>query len=244
MESGEVVLGCFIRYPDSTLAELVSLLGWDFLVFDGEHGEVDTSDLANLSRASQLHEVTPIARVPSHDPHWILRSLDAGCQGLHLPSLATYDQVVHAVASSKYPPEGSRGLAATRASQWSLTETLDAYTKRANREILTIVHVESIEAVEEIERWVTIDGLDILFIGPTDLAQSLGHPGFLAHPDVVRAIDRVAEIVTGSDKTLGIFAPTAEAALEWVERGARYVATGLEGLIRSSAADFVSRVRA
>jgi 4-hydroxy-2-oxoheptanedioate aldolase len=243
LADGQAVFGCFFRYAEPSLAEYVALLGWDFLVFDGEHGMLDPRDMEDLCRAVELRGVTPIARVTTNQPHVILRFLDSGAHGVHVPWVNTPEAVEQAVRSVKYHPRGERGLAGTRASEWGVREPLDAYVERANRETMVIVHIETREAVDAIEAYVAIDGVDVLFLGPTDLSQSLGHPGRPGHPDVVAAMDRVAEVVVKSDKVLGIYAGTAAMTEEWLERGARYFTTGVEMFLRDGMVAHLDRVR-
>lgn len=243
LASGQPVFGCFLRYAEPSLAEYVALLGWDFLVFDGEHGTLQPRDLEDLCRALELRGVTPLARVTTNQPHIILRFLDSGIHGVHVPWVNTPQGVEQAVRSVKYAPRGQRGLAGTRASEWGLSEPLGAYVERANRETMVVVHIETQDAVDAIEEYVAIDGVDVLFLGPTDLSQSLGHPGNPGHPDVIAAMERVAQVVVPSDKVLGIYAGTAAMTREWLERGARYFTTGLEVFLREGMTAHLDRVR-
>jgi 4-hydroxy-2-oxoheptanedioate aldolase len=243
LAAGQPVFGCFVRYAEPSLAEYVAMLGWDFLVFDGEHGMLQPGDVEDLCRALELRDVTPIARVTTNQPHIILRFLDSGIHGVHVPWVNTPSAVEQAVRSVKYGPRGERGLAGTRASEWGLREPLDAYVERANRETMVIVHIETREAVDAIEEYVAIDGVDVLFLGPTDLSQSMGHPGRADHPDVVAAMERVAEVVAPSDKVLGIYAGTAAMTEAWLARGARYFTTGLEMFLRDGMTAHLERVR-
>ena len=232
LRSGETVYGCFMRQADPTLAEFVAMQGMDFIIFDGEHGSLEARDIEGLSRACELHGVTPIARVTTNEPSTILRFLDAGAHGIQVPWVNTAAEVEQAVQSAKYGPRGLRGLAGSRQGGWGLTEPLGEFTQRANRETMVVIHIETAAAVEAVEEYVAIDSVDVLFIGPTDLSHSLGHPGNPAHPDVVKVMDHVTEVVTASDKALGIFVGTRQAAAAWEEKGARYIAAGLEGLIK------------
>lgn len=243
LAEGKPVFGCFLRYAEPSLAEYVAMLGWDFLVFDGEHGTLQPRDLEDLCRALELHGVTPIARVTTNQPHIILRFLDTGVHGVHVPWVNTPEAVEQAVRSVKYAPRGERGLAGTRSSEWGLREPLDAYVERANRETMVVVHIETREAVAAIEEYVAIDGVDVLFLGPTDLSQSMGHPGNPGHPDVVAAMERVAEVVVPSDKVLGIYAATAATTQEWLARGARYFTTGLETFLKEAMTAHLKRVQ-
>lgn len=244
LAAGESVFGTFFKYAEATLAENVAMLGFDFMVFDGEHGNVNAHETQNLCRAAELHGVTPISRVPTNHAHDILQFLDAGAHGVHVPWVNTVDGVEQAIRSIKYEPRGKRGLAGTRASRFGLTEPIGEYTKRANRETMAIIHIETADAVDLIEQYVDVPDVDVLFIGPTDLSQSLGQPGNLSHPAVQEAMQRVADVVAPSDKALGIYAATADFADEWRERGARYFTTGIEGFLKTGMQAYLRQVRA
>lgn len=240
LEAGESVFGCFFRYREATLAEFVALQGWDFLVYDAEHGSLEARDVEGLCRAAELHGVTPITRVTTNDPSTILRYLDAGSHGIHVPWVNTVEGVEGAVSSAKYWPQGQRGFAGSRAARWGTHEPLGDYTRTANRETLVVVHIETATAVDVIEDFVRVDGVDVLFLGPADLSHSLGHAGEPGHPEVVAALERAAEIVADSEKVLGIYAGSPAAVERWEERGARYFTAGFEELARSGIASYLS----
>jgi len=232
LATGEAAFGCFVRTPEPSLIEYVAMLGWDFLVFDAEHGTLQPGEVEDLCRAVEPRGTTPIVRVTTNDPPTILRFLDTGVHGVHVPWVNSAAEVERAVQSVKYTPRGIRGLAGSRASEWGINEPIGEYVKRANRETLVVIHIETQDAVDAIDEYLAVDGVDVLFIGPTDLSQSLGHPGDLKHPDVLRAMDRVADAVVGSGKTLGLYAGTVDMTKEWLDRGARYFTTSLEPFLR------------
>ena len=117
------------------------------------------------------------------------------------------------------------------------------YIRRSNLETLVVVQVESAEGVANIDEMVAVDGVDVIFIGPTDLSHSLGHVGNPSHPEVQTAMQRIAEVVTASDKAFGIFVGTPADAVAWRDRGARYLLTGLEPLLLGSTKDYLETVR-
>lgn len=240
LREGELVIGCFVRSPDANLAEYVSTGGWDFLVFDGEHGWVAPGHMANLARACERRGVTPIVRVPSRDPGIVLRCLDAGAAGLHFPWINSEEEARSAISAAMYAPRGIRGLAGNRSTDWSVTREATAHVNEAT---LVVVQIETREAVDKIEELCSVDGIDVLFIGPSDLSQSLGVSGELNHPLVVDAVDRVAAAVRESDKVLGLFASTPEAAAWGLGLGARYLATGIEALLGRAMVSFIEHLR-
>jgi 4-hydroxy-2-oxoheptanedioate aldolase len=232
LAAGEAAFGCFVRTPEPSLIEYVAMLGWDFLVFDAEHGTLQPRDVEDLCRAVEPRGTTPIVRATTNDAPTILRFLDTGAHGVHIPWVNGAAAVERAVQAVKYTPRGIRGLAGSRASEWGLHEPIGEYVRRANRETLVVIHIETQDAVDAIDDYLAVDGIDVLFLGPTDLSQSLGHPGELRHPDVLKAMDRVADAVVGSGVTLGIYAGTVDMTREWLDRGARYFTTSLEPFLR------------
>jgi 4-hydroxy-2-oxoheptanedioate aldolase len=243
LTAGEPAFGCFVRTPEPQLIEYVGLLGWDFLVFDAEHGPLQPREVENLCRAIEPHGTTPMVRVTTNDAPTILRFLDIGAHGVHVPWVNSAAEAERAVRAVKYSPRGTRGLAGSRASEWGLREPIEAYVERANRETLVVIQVETQEAVDAIDDYLKVDGVDVLFLGPTDLSQSLGHPGDLRHPDVLRAMDRVADAVVGSGTTLGIYAGTVDMTRKWLDRGARYFTTSLEPFLRDGMRAYLRDVR-
>lgn len=243
LSAGEAVFGCFLRYPDPGLVEMLGYHDWDFLVFDGEHGTLEPRDCENLVRAAELREVTPIVRVPTNQPSVILRYMDTGAQGLHVPWVNTAAAAREVVRAVKYHPMGSRGLARVRAADYGLTAPLSEYIQRANAETLVVVHIETSQAVDKLDEILAVEGLDVIFIGPNDLSHSLGAPGQIEHPEVQAALHRIVEAVGEAEVALGMMVNDARAAQAWQERGARYIATSLESILSPAVLDYLSNAR-
>jgi 4-hydroxy-2-oxoheptanedioate aldolase len=243
LRDGKPAFGCFVRFPEPALVEFAAYQGWDFLIFDGEHGTLEPRECENLVRAAQLHDVTAIVRVPVNEPHVILRFMDIGAEGCQVPWIQDASDAERAVQSVKYGPRGARGLAGVRAADYGQRGPLGEYVRTANEETLVIVHVESAQAVEQVGEIAGVDGVDVVFLGPTDLSNSLGVPGELTHPLVLEHLERAAAATLAAGKVLGVTVPTAEAAVTWLERGARYVTTGVEPLLGAATRGWLERVR-
>ena len=231
LRKGETVYGCFVRYPNAALVEVLGYCGWDFIVFDGEHGSIEVADCEQMVRAAELQGVTPIVRVPVNQPHIILRFLDTGAQGLHVPMVRTAADAEALVKSVKYQPRGSRGLAAVRAADYGQKVPLGEYIGQANAETLVVAHIETADSVACLPEIIRVDGLDVAFLGPTDLSNSLGIPGQMKHPEFEATCQRFLDALSGSSVALGIMVPNVEAARLWRARGARYITIGLEGVL-------------
>ncbi len=243
LQAGETAFGCFVRYSDAGLIELLGYLGWDFLVFDGEHGPLEPRNCENMVRAAELSGATPIVRVTTNQAHVILRFMDTGAQGAQVPVVNSADDAIAVVQSVKYHPLGVRGLAGVRAAGYGQKGSLADYTKQANAETLVIIHIETAAAVDRISEIAAVEGVDVVFVGPTDLSQSLGFPGQVQHAKVQSAIDRVVDAVAAAQPEMGIFVGDAETARQWQDRGARYIATSLEAVLRPASLSFLNAVR-
>lgn len=245
LKAGETVHGCFVRYPEPALIEMLGYYGWDFLMFDGEHSTITPRDCEQLVRAAELQNVTPLVRVTTNQQPVILRFMDTGVMGAMVPMINSVADASDAVRALKYFPQGQRGLAGVRAAAYGQVPGFNfkSYTEEANRETLLIAQVETAAAVEALPDIVQVPDIDVIFIGPTDLSQSLGVPGELQHPSVPAMFERITSIVTASDKALGILVPNAEAARQWQARGARFVLVVMDALLGPACRGFLQTAR-
>lgn len=245
LKAGETVHGCFVRYPEPTLIEMLGYYGWDFIMFDGEHSTITPRDCEQLARAAELQNVTPLVRVTTNQQPVILRFMDTGVMGAMVPMINNVADAEAAVRSIKYAPRGQRGLAGVRAAAFGQVPGFNFknYIAEANNETLVIAQVETAAAVDALPDIVQIPDIDVIFIGPTDLSQSVGVPGELQHPAVQELFDRIISIVTASDKALGILVPNAEAAKQWQARGARFVLVVMDTLLGPACRGFLQTAR-
>ena len=243
IKAGQATYGCFVRYPDATLIEVLGYQGWDFLVFDGEHGTIEPKDCEHMTRAAELRGVTPIVRVTTNLTPIILRYMDTGAHGLMVPWINTAEQAEAAVRAVKYGPRGMRGLAGVRASDFAQVGTLGDYVQKANAETMIVLQVETAEAIDALPAMLKIPDIDVIFIGPNDLSQSLGLPGQVNHPTVQDAMNRIADLVIPSDKALGLMIRDADQARQWAERGARYITITIETLLAPAMRGYLKGVR-
>jgi len=243
LKSGETVLGCLVRYADPTLIEVLGYQPWDFLVFDGEHGPLEPRDCENMVRAAELRGVTPIVRVPTNQPAAILRFMDTGTQGVHVPWVNSTEEADAAVRAVKYHPRGNRGLASVRAASYGQTMTFGQYVEQANAETLVVLHIETAQAVEHASAIASLDAVDVVFIGPTDLSQSYGVPGQPQHPLVENAMMKIVQAVSQTPAALGVLVSDAESARLWRSRGARYLVITLDAVLNPAVQMYISTVR-
>lgn len=244
LQAGQTVFGTFVRYPDATLVEFLAYQGFDFIISDGEHGFVEPRDAEHMARACEGQGVTSVVRVATNQPHIVLRMMDTGAQGCQVPWVNTAAEAEAAIQAIKYGPRGKRGLAGVvRPADHGQRTPLTEYVQTSNQETLSVIQVETITGVENLEQIVKVPDIDVIFIGPTDLSNSLGVAGQVNHPSVQAAIERIFEVVLASGIKVGIQVPTAEAALKWRERGARYITIQLETLIKPGIQAYLNAVK-
>jgi 4-hydroxy-2-oxoheptanedioate aldolase len=183
-------------------------------------------------------------RVPANEAPVILRFMDTGAQGVHIPLATSAEDADAAVRAVKYWPRGTRGLTGVRAASYGQEEPLAEYVAQANEETLVVVQIETREALERVSEIGAVDGVDVVFVGPTDLSHALGVPGQLSHPLVEEAYETVVRGMTDSPAALGVLVPDADGARRWRARGARYVAVTVDSLVTRTARAFLASVRA
>jgi 4-hydroxy-2-oxoheptanedioate aldolase len=242
LHAGETAVGCFCRFADAGLIELLALQGFDFLVFDGEHGTMEPRECEHMVRAAELHGVTPLVRVPTNAPPTILRFLDTAAQGVHVPLVGNAEEAEAAIRAVKYAPRGQRGLAGVRASVYGQRGPLADYVTEANQQTLVVIQVETQEAIANVGEIAALDGVDVVFVGPTDLSQALGITGQTKHARAEEAYDAIAAALEGSDVALGVLVPDEAEARRWRERGARYIAFTVDSLLVRSARSLLEAV--
>lgn len=243
LADGQLVVGSFIYIPSAKLTEIIGLIGFDYVVIDMEHGPVDIGLAEDMVRAAEWAGTTPIIRVTHNSPHLILRALDVGALGLHVPEINDAEDARAMVASMKYGPEGRRGLAGVRASQYGLKGSLAEYTAAANRETLAIAHIENVRAVENLDDLLAVDGIDVYYLGPADLSNSLGIPGQARDPRVVAMVEETIKRIVSAGKVAGCIAADRETARRYIDLGVLYLATHAIKLMVDGSRNFIEEVR-
>ena len=244
LADGQLVIGSFVYLPSARLTEIVGLLGFDFVVIDMEHGPVDIGVAEDMVRAAEYAGVTPIIRVSHNTPHLILRALDVGALGVHVPEISEVGEAKTMVSSVKYGPEGERGLAGVRASLYGLKGSMAEYTAAANRETMVIAHIEHIDAARNLDELLKVDGIDVYYVGPVDLSNSLGVPGQAKDPKVVECVEDCIRRIVSADKVAGCIAADAQAARRYTDLGVRYLATHAISHMAKGSRQFIEDVRA
>lgn len=224
LAAGEQLFGCWLSLASPMAAEALACAGFDFLVVDGEHSPADTMDTVALLQAIAAGGSQPIVRVADNTTWLAKRALDAGAATVLFPMVGSAAEARRAVAAMRYPQAGNGGARGVAGIVRAARFGLDAgYVRTANQAACAIVQIESAAGVEAAGEIAAVDGVDALFVGPADLAASLGHLGDSLHPDVQRAIDRVAAAARAQGRAAGIFAGSAAEARDYAARGFRLV---------------------
>jgi 4-hydroxy-2-oxoheptanedioate aldolase len=239
--AGETQWGLWSSLASPVAAEALSLVGFDWMLFDTEHSPVEVAGLQPILQAAATGTASAVARPAWNDKVLIKKLLDIGVQTVLVPFIETPEEALAAVRATRYPPEGIRGVAgSTRASRYGMVPD---YLAKANAEICVLVQIETAQALARLEEIAAVDGVDGVFIGPSDLSASMGHLGNPGHPDVQEAIRIAAGRITATGKVPGILATKAEDAMRYRDWGYRFVAAAVDvGLMMGAARALHARV--
>jgi len=241
--SGRRQIGAWLSSGAPSTAEALGCVGFDFLVVDTEHAPVDVPQMIGIMRAVAGTPAQAIVRPPWNDMVMIKRVLDAGATTVLLPYVQNADEARRAVASTRYPPAGVRGVAGThRASRHG---TIPNYAKRAGDEICVIVQVETASALDRIDEIAAVPGVDSIFIGPADLSASMGKLGEIGDPAVQERLREAAVACRRLGKPSGILGSNPEAIARFFEYGYSWAAMGSDMAYMVTRADeYLSKARA
>ena len=223
LQNGEAVIGTFLKFTDPASAEILAIAGFDFFVLDNEHVAMDRDNLVSMIRAAEASGITPLARIKENQQVEILQNLDLGLMGVQVPNVNTVEQAHQIVRSVKYGPIGVRGFSPSVRACGYGTNNIQEYIEKANRETLIVAQCETKEGLENLDEILKIPEIDVVFIGPMDLSQSLGHVGDTKHPVVAGAIKEIKEKVKAAGKVVGTTAANADAAKALIAEDCRYI---------------------
>lgn len=236
--AGEPVFGVSIMIPSPQVVEMVGRLGFDWVLIDCEHGTISLETLELLAMAAESSGITAIARPKTKDADDILSVLDRGVMGVQVPHVNTAEDAYRVVEAVKYHPLGQRGLAeGTRPADYGYGWSMEQYVEISNRETLICVQLEEEEAIRNVDLILGVDHVDVFFIGPSDLSQSMGFPGNSKAPAVQDAINRTFKKIIAAHKIPGT--PGSFDSINVVlDKGILYTYTHLTKLLGYAGAEF------
>lgn len=235
LSQGERLIGCWAGFADPYATEILGTAGFDWLVIDGEHAPNDLRSILAQLVALNGSDSAPVVRLPMGEAWAIKQVLDAGAQTLLIPMVESAQQARDLVRAMRYPPAGIRGAGAAlaRASQFS---AIPDYVATANEQMCLLVQVETRAGIEALDEILGVEGVDGVFIGPSDLAADMGYPGDTAAPEVADTIRDALKRIAASDKGAGILAVKDEAAQQYASWGAQFLAVGIDVVMLTNTA--------
>ena len=228
LKERQISIGSWITLAHPAIAEIMAKAGFDWLAVDLEHSVITIREAEELIRVIDLCGVVPLVRLSANDPVQIKRVMDAGAHGVIVPMVNSVAEAQQAVSAVRYPPQGRRGVGLARAQGYGTR--FDEYLDWVNKKSVVIVQVEHIEAVNNLEAILSVDGVDGFIVGPYDLSGSLGVPGQFDHPLMKEAMQRIVSMGAISGKAPGIHVvePVVEDLRHRIEEGYRFVAYSVD----------------
>lgn len=245
IRAGDILVGAFANLGSPMTAELLGDAGYDWVILDLEHGLLTEATLLQSLHAVEATGSAPVVRVEEGTRLRIGRALDLGARAVMVPRVDSAEDAARIVSYVRYPPTGTRGVALpTRFGGFGRMSHADV--ARAHDEICLMIQVESLQALEAAPETAAIDGVDVLFVGPTDLSHALGIPGDIAHPRYRDAVERIGRAAADHGKQAGVLAWSLDDAQPYLDAGYRVIAVGSDGgfvagAARSLVADFRAR---
>lgn len=242
VEGGGPQIGLLCNLGSSYAIEVAAGAGFDWMLIDTEHSPIDIENVLHQLQTLAAYPTAAVVRVPWNDMVAIKRYLDIGAQSLLIPYVETPEQAASAVTSTRYPPEGMRGVAlATRASSFGRDPS---YAPNAYEEIMLIAQIENQTGLANLEAIAAVDGIDGLLVGPSDMHAAFGHVGQTANPEVVPVIEQAIARIVATGKLAGVYAPVENLAIRWIELGARLVLVGSDiGIMARGSDTLVQRFK-
>lgn len=241
LAAGEPAFGVSVMFPSPQLVEMLGALGFDWVLLDCEHGSLTPESVELMAMAAQASGMTPIARPATRSAEHIGQVLDRGVLGVQVPHVITAEDARAALQAVKYHPLGRRGLAAgTRSANYDAHGSMADYVRAANEATLIAVQIEDEAALANIDSLLKVDGIDVFFIGPSDLSQSMGHPGNPRAKPVADAIDACLARIRSAGKTAGMPSGVDNVG-ETLTKGVRYVYTHVPRLLAAAARSYLAR---
>ena len=238
LNDGKAVFGTMLTFPSSTIVEMLGSLGYDWVLLDNEHGDVTVTNVEDMIRAAEITGMAPLVRPIGNELEFICPFLDRGAWGVQVPHVNTADEARAVVDACKFHPLGQRGSYAGRQGIG-----VDDYYQVANDETMAIIMIEDIVAIDTLSEILEVDNIDVFYVAPGDLAQTMGYPGQPTHPEVMEAIEHVGKAAVSTGKWAGTIARTPDAYEHWRNIGYQYLCTGVANILADGAKQFVKNCR-
>ncbi len=244
LKKGEKVLGSFISFYSPNLIEMIGYAGFDFVIIDEEHGAFSHSELENMIRTAEGVGVVPIVRV-SYDQSSIQKALDRGAMGIQIPMVNSQADALEVVKKAKFSPLGKRGVAYSHRAARYGKDAGESFLNDSDQNIIVLAHIETMEAVRNLNKIANVEGIDGIFIGTTDLSVDMGYKKEGAqHPEVQKVLSLLYRKALETDMIIGTVASDVNGIQESYKKGAHYVGVVGNSIIMSALESVVKDSRA
>ncbi len=228
VKNKDTIYGPFLKLTDPAIVEICAHAGFDFCIIDMEHGPIGYEQAQNLIRAAEIHKLFPVIRISENSDTQILKALDIGAKGIQIPHINSKSDAERAVDAAKFNPYGNRGMCRyVRSANYSSRKKED-YFSEANNETSLIIQIEGVEGISNLSEILEVKDIEVIFIGPYDLSQSMGVPGEVHHRKVLAAMEKVVVEATRKGIAVGTFVETPEDARKWAKIGVKYISYSVD----------------
>jgi 2-keto-3-deoxy-L-rhamnonate aldolase RhmA len=242
LDSGETLLGTWVTIGHPDVTDILEEAGFDWIVLDAEHAPLGPESISRMIQSIDPSSVCPLVRTGAVDQYFAKSALDMGAHGVVFPLINNPGEARRAVSFAKYPPRGVRGVAPRKAADYG--RTFAEYIRKANDHTVVVAQIETTEALDNLDDIISVDGVDVAFVGPTDLTMSLGLMDDRGNPKVVDAMKQVIRACKKHGKTPGVLAATPEEAERDIQLGFKFVGLGSDvRFMLSGAREFLASVR-
>jgi 2-dehydro-3-deoxyglucarate aldolase/4-hydroxy-2-oxoheptanedioate aldolase len=244
LAQGKVQAGSILgQFRSPEIIRIYKAAGFDWVFVDTEHGGFDLETVQDVCRIAGLLGLTPLVRVADVQYSLIARVLDCGAEGVIFPRVESPELLERAVTWTKFPPEGTRGFGLTRMAVAYANATMPEIMQYANENVMTVLQIETVRALEAREELLSIDGIDAVIVGPADLSVSLGVPGEFEHPKLISAVESIMETCSRRNVVPGIHLRAPKLAADWRARGMRLLSCATEAtMLLEKATEVVAQI--
>ncbi len=243
LESGSAVFGVMITFPSPPVVEMMGYLGFDWVLIDNEHGSITVENSEELVRAAELSGIAPIVRPVGNKPEIIAPFLDRGAWGVQVPHVNNAEEARAAVDAVKYHPAGHRGIFSRgRPASYGFSGSTAMYAEEANRNTLVCLMLEEVEALDNLEELLAVEGVDVFFIGSGDLSQSMGFTGQQTHPEVQAMMETGVKAIRGAGRIAGVSCPDSLVP-KFLDLGVQYFHSNVGSLLQTSSVSYLEEMR-
>lgn len=243
IRAGRPVSGCTISGNSPEQVEMLGLLGYDFAFIDSEHWPFSDREILGLITAGDAVGLSCLVRVKDHNPSTIQRIMESGAAGVIVPDVSGKEEALEIVKAVKYAPLGNRGLSTTRASAYGITMGIAEYVRYANEKSVIVCQIESKEALANAREIISVEEIDAVFIGTTDLSHSMGFTGQRNNSQVAEAVDEIIRCAREGNKPYGSMVRTSENPRQYLDQGYSMLVASGSGFFLGSAKQYIEQYK-